>query len=939
MKWALLGGAAVSFLSGLVLAFWHGPILERLRWEVPSAAWISLVSGLLIASIGAALWLIALRPNNSRSLLWLTCTVQVLLVGSITYGIADDELPSWFGLLALIQAALLMVLVSLDRSLAAAGAASHNDRNALPLRLGQSIVVGAVLAAAGWSAYHGFADLNRPDRTTSRLILTPVASKLPAIADKITPFTTAEAFPNLRFGDMTFVAPVPGGGKTLWVLERQGRIQMIEGYSTAREKTLVLDIVHLVGDVTQFGDDGLSGLAFHPEFAKADSPHRGEFFLHYTMHMEGKRALRLAKFTVPPGSSVADPKSEVILIEQPDENPSHNGGMVMFGPDGFLYFTVGDDDVRHPNKHAQYIDRDLFSGVLRVDPDCRGGDVSHPPKRQPNTGKTAHYFIPNDNPWVGVPNALEEFYAIGLRNPWRASFDRESGKLWVSDVGEHRREEVSVVEKGSNCGWSYLEGTVWSNSHSDRALDRPEPYLGKETMPIFEYERDAMNRCIIGGYVYRGKQFPDLVGKYVYADISGRIYGIEVDDQGNFVQNHLLAVMETDGHGITSFAEDADGELLICVIRDLNTETSEIHRLVRTEVNPSQQLPKLLSQTGLFTDMKDFTLAEGLVPFEVNTPLWSDRAAKYRWISLPKGKKITGEMKGPWEFPVGTILVKHFDLPLIERGVEEETAPTSANSDSKQEEDKSLRRLETRVLVRDDNGGYYAATYRWNAEETEAYLIDHSETEDIDYCDAHGHDQQQTWLYPGRFECMVCHNPQANFVLGFTAKQLNRDIVVDGHKVNQLQRFIDAGMFDSKIKKVPVKKAPKLAALDDPHATPEHKVRSYLDSNCSHCHRPGRYAGRWDARFEKPLDKQRIVDGVAIFHAFIDADAKVVKPGDSAHSYMFKRITSNDPHMRMPPLGRNVVHDDAVAVIKQWIDSLPPSVEAVADKKSDTKTR
>ncbi len=842
--------------------------------------------------------------------------------------------------------------------------------NAFRGRLSRWISLGLILVIVTGSVIFGLSRSKKKHPDPSSLKLTAVSTNLPAIANTITPFTTEEAFPHLRFMDMTFVAPLPDGSNEFLVLERQGRIQTFKNSVTTDKKKLFLDIADLVGDVQEMGDDGLSGIAFHPEYATASSRHRGEFFLHYTMHVEGKRAIRISKFTVPEGSKVADPKSEVVLIEQPDENPSHNGGAIMFGHDGFLYATIGDDDARHPNKHAQFIDRDLFSGVLRIDVNCQGGNVSHAPPRQPNTGKTAHYYIPEDNPWVGVPNALEEFYAIGLRNPWRASIDRVSGKLWVSDVGEHRREEVTIVDKGANCGWSHLEGTVWSNSHNAQALGRPEHLIGNETPPLYEYERDAMNRCIIGGYVYRGRQFPELVGKYVYADISGRIYAIEVDKKDKFVSNRLLAVMETDGHGISSFAEDADGELLICVIRHLNHEDSELHRLVRTNMLPSQQLPKLLSETGLFKDLKTLKPNKGLVPFEVNSPLWSDRAVKHRWIGLPAGQKIRGEMKGPWEFPVGTVFVKHFELSLDERkeelgvnsqesggknpatGVENQQLEDGEKNvkDGKQLTEKDLpkmldpkigkmHRLETRILVRDAKRGYYAATYRWNDDETDAQLVEHSETEDIEYCDAHGQSQQQTWLYPGRFECMTCHNPQANFVLGFSAKQLNRDVKISGRKINQLRRFIDAGMFEDEPKNSVLKKLPRLVSLDDPHASVELKVRSYLDSNCSHCHRPHRYAGRWDGRIEKPLDKQKIVNQTAIMLAFGDPDAKVVRPGDLEHSYLYQRMKTDSPTMRMPPLGRYVVHEDAVKLIKQWIESLPPATEQIAEKETDEQKR
>ncbi|MCC7084829.1 MAG: PQQ-dependent sugar dehydrogenase [Pirellulales bacterium] len=937
MKGVLWIGGAINLATGVGFVVAHRSVFKRFGWDLSGVALPMEIAGLLIALLGISLWIVAWRPKQNRGLLWLAGAAQVVYLAATCYGIGRHELPAWCSVFAPVQTALLLLLYWIDRYLAVENSQVPPSRARSLARIGQWAVVALVLAATTWAMARGVSDLRKFANRPPPLHLTPVSSNLPAIAGPITPFTTVEAFPNLRFMDLTFVAPLPGSSGQFLAIERQGRIQRFENSSSTGKKTLFLDITHLVGDVHAMGDDGLSGIAFHPEFAQGESPHRGQFFLHYTMHCDGKRGIRLSRFTVPAGSDVADPKSEVVMIEQPDENPSHNGGTVMFGPDGFLYFTVGDDDARHPNKHAQHIDRDLFSGVLRIDPDCRGGEVSHAPPRQPNTGHTQGYFIPNDNPWVGAANALEEFYAIGLRNPWRASFDRESGKLWVSDVGEHRREEVSLVENGSNCGWSYLEGTVRSNSHCPQALDRPEPYLGQETMPLYEYDRDAMNRCIIGGYVYRGKYFPELVGQYIYADISGRIYAIEVDDHDKFVANRLLAVLDSDGHGISSFAEDADGELLICVIRNLNNEDSEIYRLQRAHLQPSQSLPKWLSQTGIFEDLKTMKLAAGFVPFEVNSPLWSDRALKYRWIGLPAGKKITGDIEGPWTFPIGTIFVKHFELPLDEsHGGRSKTEGASLQVDSEQQ--ANLRRLETRLLVRDAKGGYYGAAYRWNADKTDAKLLNFSETEEIHTCDAHGEKQTQSWLYPGRFECMICHNPQTDLVLGFSSKQLNRDVTIEGCRTNQLQRFVDGGMFESQVKAHAIGKLPRLAALDDPHATIEHKVRSYLDSNCSYCHRPGRYAGRWDGRFERPLAKQRIVDETAIFFAFIDPDAKVVKSGDPDDSYLLRRMNSTVPHMRMPPIARSVVHDDAVKVVKQWIASLPPSTEMIADRPTN-KTR
>jgi uncharacterized repeat protein (TIGR03806 family) len=299
----------------------------------------------------------------------------------------------------------------------------------------------------------------------------------------------------------------------------------------------------------------------------------------------------------------------------------------------------------------------------------------------------------------------------------------------------------------------------------------------------------------------------------------------------------------------------------------------------------------------------------------VISPLWSDRADKSRWIGLPKVHKISGDWNGPWTFPIGTIFVKHFDLPLDERDVSNPA---------------TLKRLETRVLVCDDRGGVSGASYRWNDDATDATIVDYSQTEMITYTTRSGETREQEWLYPGRFECITCHNPEANHVLGFAAKQLNRDISVGWRKQNQLERFAQAGMFDMTLEEKQLAELPRLAAIDDPHASVEHRVRSYLDSNCSHCHRPHTNSGRWDGRFERELASMRMIDEQAIFHKISDPLAKVVHPGDLEHSYMWKRMTSNDSVMRMPPLGSNVVDQQAADLIAEWIKSMPPISESAS---------
>ena len=777
------------------------------------------------------------------------------------------------------------------------------------------------LAAANMGTGGAYTDIssnwtarNRPARWT------PFQANLPSSADDSLPFTAVNSWPALRFTDPTFVCELPDGSERMAVVERPGRIVVFPKNSPRpSDVKILLDITDRTMQVPNGAEDGLLGLAFHPNFADPQSPQRRWLFVRYTANTIGRRTNRLSRFTVPPGSDFADSKSEAILIDLPEETMIHKGGAVAIGPDGFLYTTFGTDGSSLPNSHSQRIDEALWGGVLRIDVNCRGGDVSHQPLRQPSIGVTANYFIPNDNPFVRQPQAMEEFYSIGFRNPWRMTIDRQTGSVWVGDTGDRRREEIDICTPGSNHQWDYLEGTLPTSNYDSDAPHHPDQVIGIETPPVFEYKHAGLNHCVIGGYVYRGRKFPEISGKYVYADQCGRIYALAVDEDQKFVSNEMIAAIRDPGLGISSLGEDADGELYICWIDRLRAPSSPIYRLVRSIQRPDHQMPPTLSATGLFRDLKTLKPNAALIPYEVNSPLWSDRATKQRWIGFAASEKISGDLEGCWSFPAGTVFVKHFDLPLNEQ----ETEGGSRRAEGGVGQNPSpVRRLETRVLLCDERGGVSGASYRWNEDETDAYLIDKSTTEEIEYVDRNGAPQTQTWFYPGRVDCTACHTAQAGGVLGFNARQLNRDANVGGLSENQMLRFAKAGMFGFDCSAEKLSRTIKLAAVDDTSASVEHRVRSYLDANCSHCHRPeGRY-GLWDARIETPLAWQQIVNGNAITHRDKDTSALVVKPGDPEKSYLYLRMASTEDHLRMPALGRLVVHQEAVDLVRQWILSM-----------------
>lgn len=746
--------------------------------------------------------------------------------------------------------------------------------------------------------------------------------RLPAEPGHFLPFSCEPAFGDYRFWDPLYATALGDEHGTLLVVERSGTVQAIRGNDhDGYSRSVFLDLEDQTVLTAHRAGEGLLGLALHPEFSRPASPHRGEVFAFYVGRSDSGLVCRLSRFRTFPGRlDQVDPTTEEILIDQPDHHQAHNAGSLEFGPDGFLYVAVGDDATTGPKSHAQKIDRDLFSGILRIDVDCRGGQISHAPPRQPATGRTAGYMIPSDNPFVGHPNALEEFYAIGFRNPWRMSFDRQSGKLYVSDPGVKSREEINLVDKGSNCGWGDWEGTLENHTAADTG-----PRLGIPTPPLHEYTRDSAHRCVIGGYVYRGSNFPELQGRYVYADQSGRIYALELLDDGTRAgENRLIAMLPEPGIGISSLGEDADGELYFCLIGKLATETGRVYRLRKTTATNRDAMPQTLAETGLFQDGSIATPHPGLTPFEVNVPLWSDGAEKQRWIAPPPNAQVSLKDNGQLDIPVGTVFVKHFALATDQRRPDQ------------------LRPVETRVLICGPRGEVFGASYRWSADGRETHIVNLNEQEVIERLDGEGRPAQQTWMYPGRFECLLCHNDASGQVLGFTLDQLDRDVACPGGEpMHQFDVLSQRGVISAANAGL-ARSAPHrpLSPLHQAEAPLEDRVRSYLHVNCSACHNPQRQFSAFDARFLHPIQYTGIVNGPA-YHTGPNKgpESRIVRPGDLDHSMLYLRFSSTNPAHHMPPLGSTVVDDKAAEVIAAWIRSLPPDQAEVVPVAEEREAR
>jgi len=740
-------------------------------------------------------------------------------------------------------------------------------------------------------------------------------------------WSVENVFPHLKFFEPTCVVPVADGSNRVFVLERRGTIQVFDNDPQTRAKSQLLDISRQVVR-TPYDDDGALGLVFHPEFGNPDSPNANYLYVFYTANTNGKCYDRLSRFTISGDGAKIDPTTELVLIDQYDENLWHNGGALAFGPDGFLYVGVGDEGTNGDGlENGQRIDRDLFCGILRIDVDRIGGDVSHPPVRQPETGTTANYFIPNDNPFVGVPRALEEFWSTGMRNPHRMSFDPESKKLWVGDVGHLHREEINIATSGSNHGWSYVEGRL-PFDESYLKGQKPSPYYGTETSPVFDYPHLNGNNCVIGGFVYRGDEYPELYGKYIYADNgSGRISALEYDGDKVVSNAELAALPVSSKTGISSITESPNGEPWIIVLGEADQIAGTIHRLVPGEHGSGNRLPTLLSQTGIFADLQTLQPSPGVYPYDVNVPLWSDGAKKRRWIILPGDgtdpdpatDRIKFTSTGEWEFPAGSIFVKHFELPI------DDTDPSA------------IKRLETRVLVRDAVNGVYGFTYKWNEDQTDAELLDNELLETINIKTASG-TRTQTWQFPSRQTCLFCHTQKAGGVLGVSARQLNCEMTypTSGVTANQLVEWNRVGMFTEQRDEQELVESPRLATIDDRHTDLEVRVRSYLDVNCGACHRPGGVRANFDARFETPLAQQQLIGAIPHTATNIPG-AMIVKPGDPSHSMLVYRMLHGEK--QMPDIGVKRRDLAAITAICEWIDSLAPTNPSNQDDSSkDVKT-
>lgn len=597
------------------------------------------------------------------------------------------------------------------------------------------------------------------------------------------------------------------------------------------------------------GEAGLLGIAFHPDVAR-----NRYVFLNYTAPGQGgSEALRsrISRFTMTDNRTI-DPNSERIILEVSQPYANHNGGGIAFGPDGMLYAGFGDGgSANDPLRAGQNLNT-LLGKFLRI-------DVNVAESAMPR------YAIPPDNPFATGGGGRPEIWAWGLRNPWRFSFDTATGELWAGDVGQNRLEEVDIIRRGGNYGWATMEGS--------RCLVGTSCNQAGLILPVVEYGRSD-GASITGGYVYRGRAIPSLVGSFIYGDfVSGRLWAVTYDSNGA-PRGTLLA---NTGRNIASFAQDADGEVYVVAY------DGRVDRLTPAGA-AMDTVPRTLSATGCVDRANPLRPAAGLIPYAPNAPFWSDNAEKSRYMALPEGGRITVGADGDWEFPVGTVLVKDFTF--------------------------GGRRIETRLLVRHEDGDWAGYTYAWNDAQTDATLLDGSLVREF---------PAGRWVYPSRAQCMECHTRAAGRSLGAETAQLNGEIVYPstGRRANQLATLEAIGAFAA-----PLGAPAMLPRLVDPYGTAgtdEQRARAYLHTNCAQCHRPGGPGrGTMDLRVTSPLAMTGTCDVAPVAGDVGVANARVLAPGAPERSLLVVRSRDTGIN-RMPPIGSGRVDEPGVSLLERWI--------------------
>ncbi len=676
----------------------------------------------------------------------------------------------------------------------------------------------------------------------------------------------------------------------------------------AAKAELLVDLSTL-DDFESGGEKGLLGLAIDPAYPSESAPNRMRLYVSYT----GNSRSYISRFDAvmeQPGSNVVRVDAEEVLISVHQPYGNHNGGSLRFGKDGLLYAGFGDGGGGgDPHCNGQNLGT-LLGKLLRIDvhsvstgytipiantfaltaestpaPFCDDLEGNTPTRGQPDTSRT-------------IP--CPEIFAWGLRNPYRISIDRVGQEIWIGDVGQNKVEEVNSISPDAttsreldssthNFGWPLFEGPDTFSSSACRVLlnSATRPSITVAPPVYYYYQANTSRRGVTLGAVYRGSALGgDFSGRLVFTDFVSSEMWAERSPYD------ALRPTPVDNSAIGEFfpiygvVQDDEGELYL-----LNGST--IRRLVLSG-DSGRRLPQKLSDTGCVDPTNAKTPATGLIPYTINSRLWTDGAIKTRYIALKNGTQIdrTGGctpgdpdpclVDGDWNFPIGTVFLKYFEF--------------------------GDKMVETRLFMRHDNGQWGGYSYIWDDTQNDATLIDNSTT-------------YNGWTAPSRGQCLSCHTAATGFVVGPTTRQMNTTLLYrSGIVANQLETLDHIGLFEQAL----ATRATDLPSMPDPlsnEGTLEERARAYLHGGCAYCHQPGAHGPTMNALYSATFAETNICNVSA------QTEGKtMLVPGSAGDSYISQRLhaVGNGSPSQMPPspYGRSTVDTRGVGVVDEWINSL-----------------
>ena len=787
-------------------------------------------------------------------------------------------------------------------------------------------------------------------------------------------YTFPNAFPGLTFDRMTSLDVLPSQPEKLFVTDGRGRIWMIPDV-TASNPTRI-SFLDRTADATSDSSSAMNGIAFHPDFET-----NGYFYTVYISRTRGWT--RLSRFTVadPANITTVNSNTEQVLIEA-NFTRNHGFNSPAFGPDGYLYFSVGDgsqhEDFGVPvDRLTQTIDGGFWSAVHRIDVDKKPGNYEpqnitgsnpHDGFTLPTTNGLAHYSIPADNPFLdqvaadgtGIstyygkaadPTRVRtEMYGIGQRSPWKMGFvpdpitGEKTSSLWVADVMFGQKERYYILPKGGNAGWAFYSGTG-DVEILQTDEDIPAPQGFQYVQPIVEYEVNdnfafGGNKSIIGGDFYTSTNIPSLTGAFIMADFNrGDIWAVHRDDHTAFQVVDPVDTGETDPEVGTLYALDdvgitqttlnevfdfgsyeAEVELLgteariTAMVASLATgdmyladnNNDIVRRIQFNQGDFDSQLPQDLAATGAFTDVANFQVNPGMLPYDVNLTFWSDGALKTRFINMTDATEpILFSEDDFWQFPAGTITMKHFEMDL-----------------DRDNPGTNVKRIETRFIVKtEEQDDFLALTYQWNEAGTDAILVGSTGANvDLPITEG-GITTNQTWRIPSRAECMQCHTVDNEIMLGFNTRQLNHEGVLNGQSGNFLSLLESAGLL-SNIGTDPAN-LPFYSQPSDLSINIEERVQSYLAVNCAYCHYEGSnfVPSSWSGDHQLTIEQTNLLHGQVTGNSFSIPTDRLVIPGDTQSSIILSRAAATNGYTRMPPIASNVIDQEGVALLTEWINN------------------